>query len=111
LIHYPSSPGELIISFKGTNSGVLLGSSIPNKDLPGIGASILIVPVGAAKARARSLSRAVIFDNLVPRATLIAYWVTAGPRLTSTTLAVIPKDSRVCSIEAACSYCRTDWFW
>ena len=92
---------DSIIFFRGTNSGERLGSSIPTKLLPGMGASILIVPVGAAKARAKSRSRAVIFESLVPRATSRAYWVTAGPKLTSTTRAVIPKDSRVFSMMAA----------
>ena len=43
----------------------------------------------------------IIFESFVPSATSIAYWVTAGPKLTSITLAVMPKDSRVCSITAA----------
>src|SRR3989337_2388453 len=95
---------DCIIFFKGTNSGARLGSSIPTRERPGIGASILIVPVGAARAKAKSRSSAVIFESLVPRATSNAYWVTAGPILTSTTLAVIPNDSRVFSICAALSF-------
>ena len=70
---------DSISLLKGTSSGLMLGSSIPTKFLPGIGASILIVPVGAERARARSLSRDVILESLVPRATSRAYWVTAGP--------------------------------
>src|SRR3989344_5482098 len=63
----------------GTNSGVRLGISMPTSDRPGIGASILICPVGAANAKAKSFCRAVILDNLVPREISKAYWVTAGP--------------------------------
>jgi len=66
-----------------------------------MGASILIVPVGAASDKARSLSRAVIFESFVPSATSKAYCVTAGPKFTSMTLAAMPKDSSVCSIVAA----------
>ena len=92
---------DSIIFFNPTISGLIFGNSIPTRALPGIGASILMVPVGAARARARSRSRAVILESLVPRATSKAYWVTAGPKLTSTTLAVMPKLSRVFSIVAA----------
>ncbi|EKE13436.1 MAG: hypothetical protein ACD_13C00015G0001 [uncultured bacterium] len=84
-----------------TNSAERLGNSIPTKLRPGIGASILIVPVGAERASAKSRSSDVIFESFVPSATSIAYCVTAGPKLTSTTLAVIPKDSSVFSIVAA----------
>ena len=45
---------ERSIFFIPTNSGARLGISIPTRDLPGIGASIRIWPVGAARARARS---------------------------------------------------------
>ena len=90
-----------IIFLSDTNSGALFGSSIPTKLLPGIGASIRIVPVGAARESAKSRSNAVILDSFVPSATSMAYWVTAGPKFTSTTRAVIPKDSKVCSILAA----------
>src|SRR5258706_14610829 len=82
------------IFLKETNSADLFGSSIPTKERPGIGASILMVPFGAAKERAKSRSRPVILLSLVPSATSKAYWVTAGPKLTSTTLASIPKDSK-----------------
>lgn len=68
-----------------------LGISIPTKFLPGIGASILICPVGASVASARSFERAVIFETFVPRAISRAYWVTAGPKLISETLASMPK--------------------
>src|SRR3989338_2728633 len=66
-----------------------------------MGASILICPVGAARARARSLERAVILESFVPRAISRAYWVTAGPKLTSTTRALMPKLSKVRSIISA----------
>ncbi len=92
---------DSIIFRKLTNSAERLGSSIPTRFLPGIGASILIVPVGAERARAKSRSSEVIFESFVPRATSSAYCVTAGPKFTSTTLAVIPKDSSVFSIMAA----------
>ena len=77
-----------------------MGISTPTRARPGIGASIRIWPVGAARARARSFWRAVILDNLVPRAISRAYWVTAGPKFTSTTRALIPKDSRVLIIHS-----------
>src|SRR3990172_11433958 len=89
------------IFLKETNSGARLGSSIPTRERPGIGASIRIWPVGAARARARSLDKALILESFVPMATSRAYWVTAGPKFTSTTLAIIPKASRVFSIIAA----------
>ncbi|EKE12455.1 MAG: hypothetical protein ACD_13C00217G0001 [uncultured bacterium] len=92
---------DSIIFLRGTNSAERLGSSIPTKFLPGIGASILMVPVGADSAKAKSLSKEVILESLVPRATSMAYWVTAGPKFTSTTFAVIPNDSSVFSIVAA----------
>src|SRR3989344_5595595 len=52
---------------------VLLGISIPTSDRPGIGASILIG--WAAKARAKSLPRAVILESFTPSAGLKVYWV------------------------------------
>src|SRR3990167_5724108 len=42
------------VLFKVTISGEILGISIPTKDFPGIGASILTLPVVVANARARS---------------------------------------------------------
>ena len=92
---------DSIILLRGTNSADLFGSSIPTKFRPGIGASILIVPVGADRAKAKSRSKEVIFESFVPRATSRAYWVTAGPKFTSTTFAVMPKDSRVFSTVSA----------
>ncbi len=79
------------IVFKVTTSRLLFGISIPIKFRPGIGASILICPVGASVAKARSLAKDVILETLVPNAISKAYCVTAGPRLTSTTFAPIPK--------------------
>src|SRR3989344_45606 len=84
-----------------TTSRLLFGISIPTKLLPGIGASILICPVGASVAKAKSLESDVIFETLVPNAISMAYWVTAGPRFTSTTFAPIPKLCRVFSITDA----------
>ncbi len=63
-----------------------------------MGASTRIWPPGAAKAIAKSLLSDTILANLVPRATSRAYWVTEGLLLTSATRAVIPNESRVCSI-------------
>ena len=72
--------------FKETISRDLFGISIPTRFLPGIGASILICPVGASVASARSFARAVIFESFVPRAISRAYWVTDGPTLIYETL-------------------------
>src|SRR3989344_8011642 len=93
--------GEESMVFSVTISGRLLGISIPTRLRPGIGASILTWPVEAAKARAKSLERAVIRDSLVPRVMSIAYWVTAGPKLTSATRALIPNESRGVSMVEA----------
>ncbi len=82
----------------GTTSSERLGTSIPTRARPGIGASTRIWPPGAARAIAMSLLKETILASLVPRATSKAYWVTDGPLLTSTTRAVIPKESRVFSI-------------
>src|SRR5579884_2180980 len=84
-----------------TISNEWFGTSIPTKDFPGIGASILTVPVLVAKAMAISCCRLAILVILVPAANSSAYWVTAGPPLTSATLAAIPNDSKVLSIVAA----------
>ena len=50
---------------KVTKAARRLGTSTPTSDLPAIGASIRICPVGAARARAKSVARAVILDNFV----------------------------------------------
>ena len=87
-----------------TNSGDLFGISIPTSARPGIGASIRICPVGAANANAKSLDKAVILESFVPKEISNAYCVTAGPRLTSRTFALIPNDSSVRSIMLAFNF-------
>src|SRR3990167_5272265 len=64
-----------------TTVRTLLGISMPTRDLPGMGASIRMG--WAAKAKAKSLERAVMRASLMPSAGLKAYWVTAGPMFTS----------------------------
>src|SRR3989338_7426772 len=81
-----------------TYSSEWLGISMPTRLRPGMGASILICPVGADKARAKSLDKAVIFESLVPRVISKAYWVTAGPLFTSVTWALMPKPPNVLSM-------------
>ena len=52
--------------FKVTISRLRLGISIPTRFLPGIGASILIFPVGASVANAKFVERESILEILVP---------------------------------------------
>ena len=59
------------ISRKPTTALVLLGTSTPTKDLPGIGASMR--SGCAAKARDKSLLKVVILDNFTPSAGLKVY--------------------------------------
>src|SRR3989344_2595677 len=61
------------IVLRVTISKLLFGISIPTRFLPGIGASILICPVGASVLRAKSFASAVILDSFVPKATSKAY--------------------------------------
>src|SRR5699024_11966941 len=82
-----------ISSLKPTVAGAWLGTSIPTKDFPGIGASIRI-PL-AAKARAKSSARWVILATFTPVAGFNSYSVTDGPRLTFSTVASTPKDAKV----------------
>ena len=56
----------LRIDLRVTREGARLGTSIPTRDLPGIGASILTVPVGEAKERARSFCKFLILAIFVP---------------------------------------------
>ncbi|KKU30386.1 MAG: hypothetical protein UX44_C0024G0016 [candidate division WWE3 bacterium GW2011_GWA1_46_21] len=70
---------EISASLKLTFTVVLLGTSIPIRDLPGIGASILTEPVGDAKAKARSYCKLEILAILVPLEVSSAYCVTEGP--------------------------------
>jgi len=74
-----------------------LGTSIPIKDFPGIGASILTSPVGEARANARFPWRLEIFAILVTDLGLTAYCVTDDPTLTfSMSISTsTPKDSKV----------------
>ena len=99
-----TNASERSIFLRVTNSRPRFGISSPTKSRPGIGASIRTCPVGAARARAKSLVREVIFETFVPSAILIEYWVTAGPGFTSTTFACIPKLSRVFSITFTFSF-------
>ncbi|MBA7624031.1 hypothetical protein ES703_31435 [subsurface metagenome] len=97
-----------------TTPEIVLGTSMPTTDLPGTGASILIL--GAARARARSLASAVILSTLtlvldtsssltltLPSLSLsftsfillsqpgsTPNWVTVGPAFICTTLASTP---------------------
>ena len=64
---------EAKTDFSGTISGVIFGTSIPTKDLPGIGASIRTVPVGVASANAISFASDVILVSFVPKAISNAY--------------------------------------
>ena len=80
-------------SLKRTLHLSLLGISMPTRDLPGIGASILMGWL--AKAKERLFERAVIFERLTPSAGFKVYWVTAGPILISDISAPTPKFSRV----------------
>src|SRR3989338_5407730 len=61
------------IVLRVTTSKLLFGISIPTRLRPGIGASILICPVGASVAKAKSLESDVIFETFVPRAISNAY--------------------------------------
>ena len=71
----------------------VFGTSIPTRDLPGIGASIRIGC--AAKARARSLLRPTILESFTPSAGLRAYRVTEGPIETSSISTVMLKFCNV----------------
>ncbi|MPM38049.1 hypothetical protein SDC9_84672 [bioreactor metagenome] len=84
-----------ITSRKDTTLTSLFGTSMPMKDLPGIGASMRIS--FAAKAKARSSLRFTILLTFTPTAGWISYFVTAGPRFAFVTLASTPKLANVSS--------------
>ena len=60
-----------------TVSGLLFGTSMPMVPLPGIGAMIRMPK--AAKLKAMSSSRFLIFEMRTPAAGTISYKVTVGP--------------------------------
>ncbi|CAG5138070.1 Uncharacterised protein [Streptococcus pneumoniae] len=72
-----------------------LGTSIPIRDFPGIGASIRTSL--AAKARARSSDRLEMRLTLTPTAGLTSYLVTDGPISARSTVTLIPKLAKVAS--------------
>ncbi len=59
---------------------LLLGTSIPTADLPGIGASMRMP--GAARFNCKSSVRLMILLTFTPGAGVNSYLVTAGPQLT-----------------------------
>src|SRR3989338_8024981 len=81
------------IPFKPTMATFLFGTSMPTRDLPGIGASILIG--WAAKARDKSGLREPMRDNLTPTAGRKVNWVTVGPTDTSPISTYMPKFDKV----------------
>ena len=70
-----------------------LGTSIPTKDFPGIGASIRTS--FAAKARAKSSARLEMRLTRTPTAGLTSYLVTDGPISARSTVTLIPKLAKV----------------
>src|SRR3989338_4929549 len=85
--------GDSKTCLKGTIAILLFGTSTPTKDFPGIGASILIGC--AAKAKARSLLKPSILDNLTPSAGRKVYCVTVGPMAMPTISTSMPKLANV----------------
>ncbi len=96
-----------------------MGTSMPTMERPGTGASIRMGE--AARAKARSLARAVILltrtflrctSSPAPAVSmypgLTPNWVTAGPWLISTTFAGTPKLASVCSMILA-RRCVSSW--
>src|SRR3989344_8786258 len=81
------------ISRKPTIETFLFGTSIPTRDFPGIGASILMG--WAARARDKSELRVVILESFTPTAGLIVNWVTVGPTETSPISTSMPKLPKV----------------
>ena len=73
-----------------------LGTSIPMRDWPGMGASMRMP--GAARARARLRSRLVNLLTWTPTPGSMANWVTAGPVFTSRTVASTLNERSVSSI-------------
>ena len=87
------------------------GTSIPTKDLPGIGASIRTSL--AAKARAKSSARLEMRLTRTPTAGLTSYLVTDGPISARSTLARMPKLANVSSkilIFSRTIFFSLDWF-
>lgn len=83
----------------------LLGTSIPIVPLPGIGAIILIP--SAARLKAISSSRFLIFDILTPSAGVISYKVMVGPTVAIIVFICTPKLFRTSTIRfllAVCSF-------
>ena len=80
----------------GTNSRFLFGTSIPIVPLPGIGAIIRIPR--AAKLRAISSSKFLIFEILTPGSGTISYSVTVGPIVALISWIPILKFSKVSTI-------------
>ncbi len=74
----------------------MLGTSIPTRDLPGIGARIRTVD--AASESARSSARAVMRDSRTPFAISTSNSVTVGPATQATTLAGISNVASVSAI-------------
>ncbi len=88
-----------------------LGTSIPIKDFPGIGASIRTSL--AARASAKSSARFEIRLTRTPTAGLISYLVTEGPISARSTLTSIPKLWKVSSstlIFLRTKFFSLDWF-
>ena len=88
-----------------------LGTSIPTRDFPGIGASIRTSL--AARARAKSSARLEIRLTRTPTAGLTSYLVTEGPISARSTVTLIPKLANVSS--KILMFSRTirfslDWF-
>ena len=82
-------------SLRRTSSPMGFGTSTPNVDLPGIGATILML--WALTDIAMSSSSALIFSTFIPGASSISNMVMTGPFWISTTSASILKDLSVCS--------------
>ena len=82
-------------SRNGTVATSELGTSIPTRDFPGIGASIRTSL--AAKARAKSSARLEIRLTRTPTAGLTSYLVTEGPISARSTVTLIPKLAKVSS--------------
>ena len=83
----------------------LLGTSIPIVPLPGIGA-IIRMP-SAARLRAMSSSRFLIFDILMPSAGVISYNVMVGPTVAIIVFICTPKllsTSTIRFLFAVCSF-------
>ena len=84
---------DCIISLSLIVETTSFGTSIPTRDFPGIGASILIPLV--ARANAISSERFKILLTLTPLSGSTSYLVTAGPFSTFLIVALTLKLSRV----------------